>query len=201
MPGRGDVVLLLDCLWDFEQAWHDLRWARARGARVGAVVYDLIPLEHPEFIPESQRAMFVNCWRTVRAHTDFLVGISRSVVDDLVRFEERLIREGWPRIERPIGWFTLGAELDAAEGGTPCRPELLAVLSPQAPREALLMVGSISPRKNHQLVLDALDLCWQRGSPQKLIVAGGVSGGTVRHTPGCCATIPNEVDGCSGFPI
>ena len=181
LPGPGDVVLLLDCLWDIDQAWHDLQWARERGARVGAVVYDMIPQEHPHFVAESQRALFANCWNTVRAQTDFLVGISRSVVDDIVRFEERLIREGLPRIERPIGCFTLGAELDAALPGTPCRPELLAVLPPQGPREALLMVGSISPRKNHQLVLDALDLCWRRGSPQTLIVAGGVGWDCEEH--------------------
>jgi glycosyltransferase involved in cell wall biosynthesis len=173
LPGPGDVLLLIDCLWDIEEAWHDLQWARQRGARVGAVVYDMIPQENPHFIAESQRELFGNCWRMVRAQTDFLVGISRSVVDDIVRYEDRLVRDGWPQYRRPIGWFTLGAELDAVEAGDPCRSELLALLPPQAPREALLMVGSISPRKNHPLVLEALELCWQRGSPQKLIVAGG----------------------------
>jgi glycosyltransferase involved in cell wall biosynthesis len=186
LPGPGDVLLLIDCLWDIEEAWHDLQWARQRGARVGAVVYDMIPQEHPHFVAESQRALFGNCWSVVRAQTDFLVGISRSVVDDILRYEERLVGEGWPRYQRPIGWFTLGAELDAAHSGDPCRPELLALLPPQAPREALLMVGSISPRKNHPMVLEALELCWQRGSPQKLIVAGGVGWDCESHIGSLC---------------
>ena len=174
LPGPGEVILLIDCTWDPDFNWQDLRLARQRGARIGAVVYDLIPLEHPEFVDESLPAKFLEGWKKLRVLADFIVCISRSVADDVARFEDRLVQQGWPRIERPIGWFTLGAELDALEPGAICRPGLTALFPPGEAREGLLMVGSISPRKNHDLALDAFERCWQRGSQQKLIVAGGI---------------------------
>ncbi len=174
LPGRGDVVLLLDTTWEIRTVLRDLQRARKRGARLGVVVYDLIPHEHPEFVEHNFHVNSVRDWQTLRTLADFMICISRSVREDVLRFEERMVRQGWPRQERPIGWFTLGAELDAASDGAPCRPELDQVLSPGGPREALLMVGSISPRKNHHLALDALEQCWQRGSPQRLVIAGGI---------------------------
>lgn len=174
LPGRGDVVLLLDTTWEIQTVLRDLQRARKRGARLGLVVYDLIPHEHPEFVEHNFHVNSVRDWQTLRTLADFLICISRSVREDVLRFEERMVQQGWPRHERPIGWFTLGAELDAASDGGPCRPELDQVLPPGAPREALLMVGSISPRKNHHLALDALEQCWRRGSPQRLVIAGGV---------------------------
>lgn len=174
LPGRGEVLLLVDCTWDPEFAWQDLYRARQRGALIGVVVYDLIPLERPEFVDEGLRIKFLECWKTLRATADFMVCISRSVADDVARYEAALVHKGWPRIDRPVGWFTLGSELDALEVGASCRPELTALLPAEGPREGLLMVGSINPRKNHDLALDACELCWQRGGQQKLIVAGGI---------------------------
>jgi glycosyltransferase involved in cell wall biosynthesis len=174
LPGRGDVVLLLDSTSQIQSALRDLQRARQRGARLGVVVYDLIPHEHPEFVEHAFHLDSVRDWRVLRTMADFLICISRSVREDVIRFEERLVQQGWPRRERPIGWFTLGAELDAVSDQGACRPQLDEVLPPGGAREALLMVGSISPRKNHHLALEALEHCWRRGSPQRLVIAGGI---------------------------
>jgi glycosyltransferase involved in cell wall biosynthesis len=174
LPGRGDVVLLLDSASPIQPVLRDLRRAKQRGARLGVVVYDLIPQEHPEFVDHAFHLKSVQEWRILRSMADFLVCISRSVRDDVIRFEEHLVQQGWPRQDRPIGWFTLGAELDAARDQEPCRPQLELVLPPGGAREALLMVGSISPRKNHDVALDALERCWARGSSQRLVIAGGI---------------------------
>ena len=174
LPGRGDVVLLLDTTGEIQTVLRDLQRARKRGARLGVVVYDLIPHEHPEFVEQNFHLNSVRDWQTLRTVADFVICISRSVREDVLRFEERMVQHGWPRQERPIGWFTLGAELDAASDSAPCRPELDQMLPPGAARDALLMVGSISPRKNHHLALDALEQCWRRGSAQRLVIAGGI---------------------------
>ena len=174
LPGRGDVILLLDTTWEIQSVLRDLQRARKRGARLGLVVYDLIPQKHPEFVEHNFHVQSVRSWRRLRTMADFMICISRSVRDDVRRFEAELVQQGWPRQERPIGWFTLGAELDAAADPGPCRPQLDEVLPPAGPREALLMVGSLSPRKNHHLALDALEQCWRRGSQQRLVIAGGI---------------------------
>jgi glycosyltransferase involved in cell wall biosynthesis len=173
-PAREDVMLLLDCSWDEGFAWDDLRRAQQRGARVGVVVYDLIPGEHPHFVEGELRDRFLRWWGVVRETADFLICISQSVAADVARFEEHLVRQGWPRRELRVGWFTLGCELDGVVPGRVCRPELEALFPPGQPRAGVLMVGSLSPRKNHDLALDAFEHCWRRGSRQRLVVAGGI---------------------------
>jgi alpha-1,2-rhamnosyltransferase len=173
-PTQGDIVLLLDCSWEEGFAWADLHRAQQRGAQVGVVIYDLIPGEHPHFVEGELRDRFLRWWRVVRKTADFLICISQSVAADVVRFEEHLVRQGWPRRELRVGWFTLGCELDGVSPGRACRPEVEALFPPGQNRTGMLMVGSLSPRKNHDLALDAFEDCWRRGSRQRLVVAGGI---------------------------
>ena len=51
--------------------------ARARGARVGAIVYDLIPVEHPAVCTPTTRA-FRSWIAGVAEHADFVLTISES---------------------------------------------------------------------------------------------------------------------------
>jgi len=165
-PGPGDLVLLADASWSVPGLGGFLADARARGARVGAIVYDLIPIEHPAVCAPTTRS-FVDWIGRVAEHADLVLTISeatrRSLADHLARSEHA---SRSPR----LGVFRLGTELDLAAPGGAIRTALAAALDPEHP--LYLVVGTVEPRKNHALVLDAFEERWARGSDARLLVAG-----------------------------
>lgn len=153
-PGRGDTLVLLD--YDSAAAPAILA-ARRRGARVVAVIYDLLPLTHPDcFVRSAETAAWLD-W--LAAHADHLVGISEDVA--------RHIGERWPNRPRPPSHFLLGADFS---GLAPAQdaPRLDAALS----RPCFLMVGTLEPRKGHAEVLDAFERLWTRGDDARLLILG-----------------------------
>lgn len=153
-PGRGDTLVLLD--YDPTAAPAILA-ARRRGARVVAVIYDLLPLTHPEcFVRPAETAAWFE-WLAV--HADHLVGISQDV--------GRRIGERWPNRPRPPGHFLLGADFSGSSAARDA-PRLSAALS----RPCFLMVGTLEPRKGHADVLAAFDVLWARGVDARLLILG-----------------------------
>ncbi|HXG62364.1 MAG TPA: glycosyltransferase family 1 protein [Planctomycetota bacterium] len=163
----GDILLLADAPWNLPGFWDRVRDARAGGARVGCVVYDLIPLLFPQWCT----SIFVQAFRewSARAFStaDFCLCISETTRRDL----ETHLRRGPAGNGLPaLGTFRLGAGLDATPR-TRVRPSLeSAFASLPAP---FLSVGTLEPRKNQSLLLDAFEILWGRGSEAKLLIAGG----------------------------
>jgi alpha-1,2-rhamnosyltransferase len=153
---KGDTLLLLDYTLSATRALSPLR---ARGVRITAVLYDLIPLTHPQFVqrPEDPAAWFD--W--VSRHADQVLGISRYV--------EGTLRERWPNRQWKTGHFLLGADFRADPTPEPSPPLRAALGGP-----CFLMVGTIEPRKGHAEVLEAFRLLWASGSPARLLVIGRI---------------------------
>lgn len=170
--GPGDVLLLIDSFWDDDFPWHDVWHARSRGAVVGVLVYDLITIRFPQWSPAIVRLQFKRWWNRVRGVADFLVAISKSVLGDIDAVEgARHPREASPAT-RLRGAFRLGAELDGTVHGGPVRREMTAVFGNAGRSTTYLMVGMISPRKNHVLAIDAFDRLWAEGAEVKLVLLG-----------------------------
>lgn len=163
----GDVLFLLDSAWDkTERFEHSIANAHRAGARVGAMVYDLIPLRHPQHCVDFMPAVFEQWLRYVVLNCDVLVCISRAVADDL----QAWIREVAPeqRSGQRIGHVHLGSDL--VEQGAKAEPS--RVVRNAFAKPAVLMVGTVEPRKGHGLALDAFELAWKRGSSMVLVIIG-----------------------------
>lgn len=167
----GDVLLLADLTWEFDFPWDDVRAARARGVRVGLIVYDLIPIQYPQTVPAEMHESFCRWWDTARSLVDFFVCISSSVVHD-VEAVERL--QPGPRCVPPgrVASFRLGAQLDGVETGGPVRDAVKAAFEHAEPRRTYLMVGWICERKNQMLAVEAFERLWAENSDVSLVVAG-----------------------------
>lgn len=169
--GPGDVLVLLDAGWT-AQYWDDVRKARRRGVLVGVVVYDLIPMQHPNCLGEHARQSFHAWWKQASAVCDFVVCISESVWHDVQA--RGLTPRGGSRSSKPLvgGSFRLGAELDVCIQPGKIRPQLVRILRGPPSPNAYLMVGMLSPRKNHAFVLDAFDRLWDQGVEASLVIVG-----------------------------
>lgn len=166
--GNGpDILLLLDSTWDM-QMWAAVDEFRASGGRVCAVLYDLIPFSHPETVEDHTRKMHTTWWLEAPLHVDCVACISQTVRNQYLAWQE-----GQPLARRllpeQVTYFYLGSELspDAGEAGD--RFVELGYL--KAPY--YLVVGSIEPRKNHVLILDAFEMLWGEGEAVSLVIVGG----------------------------
>ncbi len=197
---EGDVLLLADVWWGPNFPWHEVREAQAAGAKVGLVVYDLIPLRFPEVSGPIQ-SLFSRVWNKARTAADFVIGISRSVLDDVDAVDRQRRPAGAPRATLHSACFRLGAELDGARcagtvgeavkqafGDDSDESVLTPLVEPSSRRasqdrkpgsehrknshKTYLLVGMISPRKNHALALDAFERLWAAGSDARLVIVG-----------------------------
>lgn len=165
----GDTLLLLDSAWDCcERFLPTIERIHAAGGRVGAMVYDLIPLRFPQYCVDYMPAVFERWLTFVVQHCDFIVCISKAVADDLRAWIGEAARGHRPGLV--IGHVHLGADVDERKGqdASPSAAALRAMDGSQS----LLMVGTIEPRKRYDLALDAFELARKSGSPLKLVLVG-----------------------------
>ncbi|MFM7161243.1 MAG: glycosyltransferase family 4 protein [Planctomycetaceae bacterium] len=169
--GPGDLLILLDRSWDETFAWSAVARVRAQGAQVAAVVYDLAPLRHPRYFPDTVVRSFRRWWQRIQRETDFTLAISQSVATEVSEEADRSSTgRGTPW---PARWFRLGADLDGATHTQPPRPELSAIFSAKQSHPFVLMVGTLTSRKNHATALDACEALWATGVDVRLVIAGG----------------------------
>jgi O-antigen biosynthesis alpha-1,2-rhamnosyltransferase len=164
---RDDVLVLLDSTWSVDLTG-ELARASATGAEIWVVVNDLIPIDYPDLAPEGT-PILIDKWlrRTVPCAYGLLC-ISRAVADALRKY---LTQSGIGRVALRIDHFYLGAGLDIVNPD----PRRLAVIMKAFERPsgtAYLVVGTIEPRKNHAMILDAFDSLWAEGIDTRLVIFG-----------------------------
>ena len=154
--------------------------ARFRGKGVGVyfVVYDMIPLMYPERF-EGTNAWFegndylklFNYWfDCVKEESDGMICISDAVRKDVLAW---LDRHPPVRIDPPkLDYFHLGSDITESlpTRGLPAdAPEVLARLKSST---TFLRVGTLEPRKGHELALDTIEKLWAEGCDVKLVFVG-----------------------------
>jgi glycosyltransferase involved in cell wall biosynthesis len=163
----GDIFLGLDLNAQIAPSTFDL--LRRRNVRLYFVVYDLLPLLRPSLFTPGMPPVFFRWLAALSANADGLVCISRAVADELYGW---LDGNAAPR-SRPlkIGYFPLGSDLDGGRTVAASVEEQATVAEATA-RKAVLMAGTIEPRKGHEQALAAFELLWNRGVDVSLIIAG-----------------------------
>ena len=136
---------------------------RKHGVKVYFVVYDLLPILRPAVFPKDAQANFVDWLETITFIADGLVGISRTVADDMADWidKKQLVRATSLR----LGYFHLGAEL----GETPKAQREVQFAHA---RPSILMVGTVEPRKGHAQALSVFEKLWAQGLDADLVIVG-----------------------------
>jgi alpha-1,2-rhamnosyltransferase len=165
---EDDVLILLDASWysDLSKFFEKLK---AKRIHVVFVIYDLIPLAHPEFCTERSVRLFTDWFEWVAETADGFMSISQATMDQLRKnllntTNRSKLQERW------FDYFHLGSELDLAEKGGFIRDKVKEPFENAFP--SYLMVGTIEPRKNHDYLLDAFDILWAAGYKINLVFVG-----------------------------
>ena len=161
----GDVLLLCDASWHYD-AWDAANKARRQGARVVLVVYDLIPLHHPEFCAQLVSRVFQRWLAETVSASDAVLCISAAVEKDLRGYAEMTAL-----FLPPMGHFRLGCDpIRKFEDGQVVRSEIADFLN--APAATFSAVGSFEPRKNYGWLLQAFEKMWVDGHNMRLLIVG-----------------------------
>lgn len=167
----GDIFLGLDLgahLVPLVEPW--FLALRQRGIRVVFVVYDILPLRHPEWWRPAVSEVFEQWFTVISRESDLLVGISAAVAEDIRLY---LDEAQTPAADKPqIAYFHLGADIDSSlptRGRPPVAAELIGAIE-SCP--TFLMVGTVEPRKGYAQVLAAFDGLWAEGLDANLVIVG-----------------------------
>lgn len=166
----GDQLLLLDSSWhaDFFALAERLK---QQGVGIVSVIYDLIPLTHPQFCDAGLVKVFDQWFDWISRTADGFMAISKTISEQVEReLQQRLGTD--EASQRWHGHFHLGSELDLAQADAPLHPELRRMFAKKEP--VYLMVSTIEPRKNHAFLLDAFELLWSQGSNARLCIIGKI---------------------------
>ncbi len=169
--GAGDRILLLDFPGMIEgDDMLALRQAQARGAELVLVLYDLLPILHPEWFPPLSATVTAAYQRALLGCVDQVICISRSVALEL----HAALASGEVQRARAleIGWFHLGSDFRSDVAGAAPAEAVRVALAAMARMPSLLMVGTVEPRKGHAQALAACERLWAAGLDAALVVAG-----------------------------
>lgn len=159
----GDIVVLVDSTWDSPAMLEALFAASERdGIQVGAMLHDLFPLTIPQMCQASTVAGYAGWFRQMVLGVDFFITNSAATTRALQKY----LQESGPAsaCRLPAGNFRLGAELRRPVARS--SPDSLPPLS----GFVVLAVGTIEPRKNYQVILDAFDLLCDKHDVSLVIV-------------------------------
>ena len=166
--GGDDVLLLLDSSWHCN-IWPSVDRFKENGAQVVAVIYDLIPISHPQFCDASLVGIFQRWFEQAVTRVDGYVAISDTVRQHV---------QGYLQQHHPqhinasqFSYFWLGSDFSAS---APPSDEDVdpAIRQALMNRPTYILVSTIEPRKNHSFLLDAFDLLWEQGVEVNLAFIG-----------------------------
>jgi glycosyltransferase involved in cell wall biosynthesis len=159
-----DSLFVAGSFWLGKYITHLARRARAAGIPVTAFVHDMLLLSHPEWLPGRHSAQFQHGCETFLPGCAAIACNSRYTQEEIYRFIPSLDAH-------PIQVCRL-ADKDVVASS----PSLPDKASEFLNRKYALCVSTITPRKNHGLLVSAWQHLWHQlkdSTPHLLCVGGG----------------------------
>jgi glycosyltransferase involved in cell wall biosynthesis len=172
-PGPGDVLFHPgDLFWQRRCAPALVGQRAVTGVRLVELVHDLFVFDRPEWFADDLVALSTSGLCTLAPHVDRWVANSMFVRD---RLGSWLAGQGLPA--RPVGVLPMGWDsFDVGAGTDPGRDRSTLRRLGLADRPFVLFVGTVEPRKNLGVLLDAVEALRRRLGdrvPDLAVVGGG----------------------------
>ncbi len=145
-PSQGTTIILLGAFWALGNTIDRYVSAKRAGARIGAYIYDIIPISHPEFCDAGLVVDFSKALSELCRIADFILTISVSTRDTLNTFIEDYGERSIPTEAVP-----LAHSLTAVTQGSQWPTQINALKG----KPFVAYVSTIEGRKNHAYVVSA----------------------------------------------
>ena len=145
---------------------------RSHGASIHLIVYDLLPLIRPDWFNAATAGHFRRWFEVLGGEADQAICISDQVARDLREHLMKIAPGNHPTISR----LRMGADIAASVPSTGTCAGLKRLLDQIRFRPAVLMVGTIEPRKGYDSALAAFEHLWRtrpQDAPDLVIVGKG----------------------------
>ena len=156
--------------FDIDSAWNmpmHRSWLfprlKMRGVTIVSHLYDLIPVTEPQYFHTTTMRQFLSWTTAVLQYADHIICNADATKAALHTLCTQLEHREPPCTVVPLGADFAKKTVDPESVDT----KLLNLLTPY---RYLLMVGTVEPRKNHQLLYDAVNQLSERGI--KVVFAG-----------------------------
>ncbi len=164
----GDVLFLVDASWNYP-SWKVARLARQQGAKVVTLIYDLMPIRHPDYCFPLLPPQFQSWLTEILTCSDAVICISRTTRDDLLSWlNEQPLGNRSPNL--PVGYFHLGVDLENSLENNEVRPFIRNFFSSAEP--CFASIGSFEAKRNYPFILRVFEELWQKGTSIRLLLAG-----------------------------
>lgn len=151
----------------------------AASARV-AMIHDTIPLDHPDLCREGQEAAHRRRLIAALRHADLLLTVSDHVRQGILDWSRRLGLDPPPTV------------LVAPPGIAPTAPDPASLPPALRDRPYFVAIGTIEPRKNHALLLDAWRIMQADDHPPPFLCIAGRRGWRNEQVFGRLDALPSD---------
>lgn len=182
---KSDIFLLLDSSW-YIQFWEALDLIKKNGTPIINIVYDIIPISHPQFCDDYLAHVFKSYFLKSIEYVDKYICISETVSKGLTQFlsetktkslktgkDKNLNEKNFKEKSLKISFFHLGSNFSIKDYKLESvSPVARSVFSKSKP--TYLIVSTIEPRKNHSYLLDVFDQLWKDNQDISLCIVGRI---------------------------
>lgn len=147
---KGSTVILLGAFWGLGNSIKHFVHSKRQGVRIGAYVYDIIPVTHPEFCDDALVTDFTMAICELCATADFILTISDATK---IALEEFIAENGGRQV--PMVTVPLAHHLTRETDDSVAWPEQLKRVQG---KRYVAYVSTIEGRKNHLYVVNI----WRR---------------------------------------
>lgn len=150
---EGDILLLLDSSWDRECFTRIIiDNIHKKNGKVYGIIHDIFPIQYPELFDSS---IFINTFKKwhdmLLEKCDGIICVSKTTTDNVYKYYEQ---ENFLRKKAlKIFYFNMGADFSDIKSNGDVRKEIKDFLKKE---NVFLMVGTVEPRKGHDIVLKAI---------------------------------------------
>lgn len=163
----GDCLVLLDAFWNPNSAIMIAGRMTRRRVPTICVIYDMIPVTNPEMFDNNLPELFATRLAALVKLGVKFVAISNDAGRKALEYANRYGYQG------KINTFYLGFDVPAnkpsADDDAAWPDGLWSGSGP-----VHLMVGTIEPRKGHDVALDATERLWAEGRDDRLLIIGRI---------------------------
>ena len=164
-----DVLLLLDSSWDrVFYTKNIIDSIHKKNGKVYGVIYDLFPIQYPMLFSSKKFVdIFIDWHNMLLEKCDGVLCISKTTADNVYKYykQKKFYREK----KLKIFYFNLGVDFSNIKLNNNIRREIKDFLKKE---NVFLMVGTVEPRKGHDIVLKAIRNVLEKNIEINLLIIG-----------------------------
>ena len=167
---KNDIIILPELIFQ-EYYWKNdfIYNLLNNGVYIYAILYDLIPLQYPQYCSED----------SIRIFNDYIQFISKlsGVITDSKSIAKEYIDWRCINIKNKnnkfyINWFHLGADIEKSFSTYGIPEDASKIFESMNKRYTLLEVSTVEPRKGHKQALAAFEKLWNEGIDINFVIVG-----------------------------